>query len=227
MNKSVLYIGVLAIAVMSLGAVYKWVDEEGRVHFSDQPTDRHKTKEVDIEPSLSPEQVEEARGIAEKSQQRWRDQQEQQQPSTYRSLPLTELGPLPENESSEYIETMSTLINFNTQKLVARFSIMLKAKQRLPHGAYLEAHYPDPANLINPVIVGKVRRGAASEVLILSPELQGLKCWNYEVVVYIYRGSSKSKLLGTHSQFIQSRVNLDKVKDGMELVMAMEKGNCP
>ena len=76
----------MAITGISLGAMYKWVDEEGRVHYSDQPTDDYKTKEVDIDPGPSKEEVEEAQEIAERQQQRSRTQQEQQQPSTEQSL---------------------------------------------------------------------------------------------------------------------------------------------
>jgi hypothetical protein len=227
MNKITLSGILLVVAVMLLGATYKWVDEEGHVHYSDQPTDGYKTKEVEIESGPSKKEVREAREIAERQQQRSRDQQEQHQPSAVSSLPLAELGPLPENKVSEYAETVSTGIYFNTEKLIAQFSITLKAKYILPPGSYFEVYFPNPANPINPFVVGKVRKGNASEVFISSPELTGLKCWNYEIVTYIYRGSSKSELLGTHSQFVQSRVNMDKAKDGVELVTALVEDNCP
>lgn len=223
MNKIKLYISVLVITVITLGATYKWVDDEGRVHYSDQPTESYKTKEVDVEPAPSQEDVDEAQKIAEK----WRSKQERQQLSTGPSLPLSELGPLPENESSEYIETVASGIYFNTEKLVAQFTLTLKAKNRLPTGAFLEVHFPNPSDPFNPFVVGKVRKGGASEIFVSSPDLKGFKCWNYEIVTYIYRGRSKSKLLGTHSQFVQSRFNMDKVRDGGELVKALSEGNCP
>lgn len=143
-----------------------------------------------------------------------------------RSLPLSALGPLPPNESSEYIESRSGIL-FNIQNLVGQFHITLKAKPKLPSGAYLVAHFENPANPDNPIVVGKVRQGSEEEVLILSPELKGIKCWNYEIVVYVYQDSSKSKLLGTHHQGIQSRVNLDKVKTAEDLLDAASSGNCP
>ena len=227
MKKITLFGIVIVIAMILLGATYKWVDEEGRVHYSDQPTDSYKTKEVEIESGPSRKEVQESREIAERQQQRARAQQEQYQPPMVTSLPLAELGSLPENESSEYLETVSTGIYFNTEKLIAQFSITLKAKKNLPSGAYVEVYFPNPANPINPLVVGKVRKGNISEVFISSPELTELKCWNYEIVAYIYRGSSKSKLLGTHSQFVQSRVNMDKVRDGVGLVKALSEDNCP
>lgn len=72
MNKIILFTFVLVFSVISLGAAYKWVDEEGRIHYSDQPADGYKTKEVDIESGPSKEEVEEAREIAERQQQRSR-----------------------------------------------------------------------------------------------------------------------------------------------------------
>jgi hypothetical protein len=60
----------MAIAPISLGAVYKWVDEKGRVHYSDKPTDTRKAEEVDIEPGPSPEETRKAREKAEELKQR-------------------------------------------------------------------------------------------------------------------------------------------------------------
>ena len=224
MKKIILLICIMSIAGISLGAMYKWVDEEGRVHYSDQPTDDYKTKEVDIEPGPTQEDVKEAQEIAKK----WHSKQERQQSSsTAPSLSLTKLGPLPENQSSEYIETVATGIDFNTKRLIARFTLTLKPTNRLPFGAFLEVRFPNPADPINPFVVGKIRKGSTSKLYFSSPDLQGLKCWNYELVTYIYRGSSKSVLLGTHSQLVQSRVNMDKVRGGVELFTAISKGNCP
>ena len=68
-RKIILLLSVALIAIAS-AEVYKWVDEEGRVHYSDKPTDTHKSKEVDIEPGPSPEKIEKAREQAEKQKQR-------------------------------------------------------------------------------------------------------------------------------------------------------------
>lgn len=70
MKKVILIICIMAIAGISLGAIYKWVDDEGRVHYSDKPTDKHKTKEIDVEPAPSPEEIDKARERAEKLKQR-------------------------------------------------------------------------------------------------------------------------------------------------------------
>jgi hypothetical protein len=65
MNKIILFTIILVITVVTLGATYKWVDSEGRVHYSDQPTDSYKSKEVDIEPGPSKEEVDEAQERAQ------------------------------------------------------------------------------------------------------------------------------------------------------------------
>ena len=70
MKKIILLICIMAIAGISLGAIYKWVDEEGRVHYSDNPTDKHKTKEVDVEPGPPKEEVDKAIEQAENLKQR-------------------------------------------------------------------------------------------------------------------------------------------------------------
>lgn len=70
MKKVILVICIMAIAGVSLGAIYKWVDEEGRIHYSDEPTEKHKTKEVEVEQGPSPEEIDKARERAEKLKQR-------------------------------------------------------------------------------------------------------------------------------------------------------------
>ena len=70
MKKVILIICIMTIAGISLGAIYKWVDEEGRVHYSDKPTDKHKTKDVDVEPGPFPEEIGRARERAGKLKQR-------------------------------------------------------------------------------------------------------------------------------------------------------------
>jgi len=145
-----------------------------------------------------------------------------------KSLPLSQLGPLPDNTVSEYLETLGTMVGPNSNSLLASFSIRLKARKALPAGAYLEVHFPDPSDLDKKDIESKVLRSGENEAFFISPEYREMKCWNYEVLVYIYRGESKTKLLGTHRQVIQSRVNYSRIKDTRDLLSAMLKGGrCP
>lgn len=70
MKKVIFIICIMAIAGISLGAIYKWLDEEGRVHYSDNPADKHTTREVDVEPGLSPVEVNNAIEETERLKQR-------------------------------------------------------------------------------------------------------------------------------------------------------------
>ena len=212
------------VVVATIGAtVYKWVDETGITHYSNMPAPGNKAEKMNTAPPPSKEVIEEAQRKLQKLRE-----EDLRKKSVNSSLPFSELGPLPSNASSEYVETFGTGILFDTQRLVGKFNITLKAKQHLPFGAYLEAHFENPENPSDPIVVGKVRQKDEQTMLILSPELKGIKCWNYQVVVYVYTEKTKDKLLDTLRQIIQSRVNLDKVRTTKDLVEAlMAGGNCP
>ncbi len=224
MRKYLLFFVMLMLAVATVGAaVYKWVDKTGITHYSEMPATGEKTEKVNTPPPPPKEVIEEAQRKFQKSRE-----EELRKELASRSLSLSELGPLPLNASSEYIETFGTGILIDTQKLVAQFHIELKAKPHLPIGAYLETHFENPENPSNPNVVGEVWRRGEQTILILSSEFKGLKCRNYQVVVYVYTEKSKDTLLGIHRQIIQSRVNLNKVRTSKELADALVAGgNCP
>lgn len=143
------------------------------------------------------------------------------------SLPLSELGPLPENAKSDYLETESTGVVYNWKNKTARFSLGLKARRGLLRGAYLEVHFPNVAAPGEKLVVAKEYNADESSLFFISPEIPGIKCLNYEVVVDVYRGKSKTKLLGTHRQLIQSRVNVDRVDGAKDMAKASMNGRCP
>lgn len=143
------------------------------------------------------------------------------------SLSLQELGPLPENSTSKYLKTVSTAIRSSLEELSAQLAVTVAPKKGLPAGAYLEAHFPDPSNLETKNITSKVFRAGQADISLVSPKHRDIKCWNYEVVIHVYRGESKTKLLGTHHQIIQSRVNYSKVEDASDLLSASQTGRCP
>jgi hypothetical protein len=143
------------------------------------------------------------------------------------SLTMSQLGPLPENTVSEYLETTSTGITADPGERSARFTINLKARKSLPAGAYLEVHFPAPADPDKKYIDSKVLRTGEREAFFMSPKSRDIKCWNYEVLVQVYRGDSRTRLLDTHRQIIQSRVNYARVKNAMDLMAAIRTGRCP
>jgi len=122
---------------------------------------------------------------------------------------------------------MGTGVNMDTATLTGQFSIHLKTGPRLPEDAYIEVHFPNPANPANTDVVVEGIETGKSGLMFLSSKSKAFKCWNYEVTVYVYRDNSMSKLLGSHHQVIQSRFDLDKVKTRKELARALFEGNCP
>ncbi|MEE9521615.1 MAG: DUF4124 domain-containing protein [candidate division NC10 bacterium] len=220
-------VSVFVFAVAAFGEIYKWTDEEGKIHYSDIPPQQNKAQEIEIRPTPSQpkpkstlEQVEESK--------RLQPTPPHKQPPMGRSLALKDLGPLPEAISSTYLETKSAgIVVKSWKKRTAMYSILLSAKPSLPFGAYLEAQFDNPEDPDASLVVGKARQGGQQIISIISPEFKGLKCWNYQAVIYVYRGRSKSQRLGIHRQTIQSRVNLEKVKSANDILEAGQRGNCP
>jgi hypothetical protein len=221
---SILSVGVLLLPCPVRADFCKWVDEQGVTHYATECPDHIKAQEIETQPPPSQQQVEEADRRSEQWLQQLKSRREQA--TAARSLSFDELGPLPENEKSQYISTTATGISFNLLDISGRFSISLKANSNLPPGAYLEARFPNPSSGGNAVIVGKALETAGSKVMILSPEFKGFKCWNYTIRIDVYADKSKTELLGTHHQSVQSRVDLDKVRGAEDLTMAMDQGNC-
>ena len=64
---------------------------------------------------------------------------------------------------------------------------------------------------------------------VLSPEVEGLKCRDYEVLVNVYESGEKTKLLGSHRQLIQSRVDAARVRSIEQMLddLARRQHICP
>jgi hypothetical protein len=62
-------ITILGISLIVLGAAYKWVDEEGNVHYSDKAPTTENAHEIEIESGSSQGRMEEAQQRAEKIKQ--------------------------------------------------------------------------------------------------------------------------------------------------------------
>jgi hypothetical protein len=230
MSKQSIILLILAAALLVAGAqVYKWVDGEGNVHYSDQPP----PEGLESEKLELPGDTTADRTVIPGAQPSERLPETGQETSAaVESLPISELGPLPENVSSEYFETIATSIMYSVKQYSAQFVITLRALPGLPRGAYVEAYFQNPRDQLKPVVIGQVRQGASPKVTLRSPPLFGLKCWNYVVKIDVYRGRSKTALLGTHEQIIQSRIDLDSIKgksDYMAAITALTKGHarCP
>lgn len=134
--------------------------------------------------------------------------------------------PLPTNEVSQYFETVSSGINWDTDKRCGRFMLTLKPLSTAPRRFSMEAHFPDPAKPGREKVV--VARGyrSNSRIVLESPPLKGFECDNYRVFVHLYDSRDRATPLGTHYQFIQSTVDLSRVRSEEQLISAILQGNC-
>lgn len=238
MKRIFLILCSLAFVVAAFGAVYKWVDEKGRVHYTDSPPEESKKQEVEIERGPTAEEAEKAQQRLERIQQELRSRAQERTREAERSA-LKKLGAIPPNVSSEYLSTSGSGISYHWNgAMVARYSIDVYVKKPLAEKtAYLEAQFPNPENLKTPVIVGRHWGTTQKEVSFISPPVKGLKCKNYEVIIKIchWRGCEQREhddeptLISIHRQLIKSSVDMDSVKSQDEMLEALSKkgGYCP
>jgi len=210
--------------------ICKWVDEKGVTHYAERCPEDADAIEVEIPAPPAGQQIE-----ADVKQP---DTPQAQAPSRgdrpsktarFRSLPVEELGPLPVNETSAYLQTVGADLTFDSKALSGQFYLSLKASENLPRGAYIEARFPNPANPDVKNVVDKQLNLEGSTFRLLSAKSGGFKCWNYEIEVLVYRDRSRGELLDTHYQTIQSRVDLSLVSDAAELTKALATvgSKCP
>ena len=231
-------LAILGMALTAAGGdaradICKWVDEDGVTHYAAECPEGVDSRQVELEPPPPSRQDGKQAANPEAARQDKPDPAEHgARPASYRSLPREQLGPLPDNAESTYLITTYTGLDFELEKLSAKFTLTLKAREQLPEGALLEAQFPDPANPAHKQAVSKTLKRARSEIILNSPPFGGLKCWNYEVEVYVYRDDSRAEPLDIHRQTIQSVMDFDLVpkKDGShQLLEALVEGvgKCP
>ena len=240
MKRTLLFAISLFIVMISFGAAYKWVDEKGRVHYTDTAPEKQIKQEIEIKPGPTPEEVERAQQKLKKirNESRGGKKEDIKEPE---QRALKKLGPRPSNVSSEYIQTTYTDISYDWDKvMIARFAIEVRIKKPLPKGeAYIAAYFHNPSNPRSPLVVETIARGYRKKLFFLSPPVKGLKCYNYKVIIKVCHvdgcGNRKSeireKLFATHRQYIQSRVDMGSVKSQNEMLKAVyakdDGGYCP
>jgi hypothetical protein len=135
-------------------------------------------------------------------------------------------SPLPANAVSVYLTTLSTGINWDTQKISGRFTLALKARDASPSRLFLEAHFPNPAREGDDVVVRQVARSGAPRIQLQSPALRGFDCKSYHVTIRVFDASDRDRQIGTHHQFIRSSVDLSRVRNQEQFLSAIFYGNC-
>jgi hypothetical protein len=211
-----LFLFVLAAPVLA-GTVYKWTDAQGRTYYSDTPIPGTRAERVELPEGPCKEDIDAAqrRSAAEKAL----EEQRRKELAASRSdvtPPTLALPPLPQNARSEYLTTVGTGILFDptSARALAQFSLSLRPAASVPDGAYIEARFENPGDARTPLRASKtVERNpeGGRDALILSPSFAGLRCGTFLATVDLYEDASKKRLLGTHQQAIQSRVDLGHV----------------
>ena len=210
--------------------IYKWFDSEGKVHFSDRPPATEKAEKLGIStkypktPGTTPSDFGHPPSALPAETLTTPKKTGGNSKNLSSSSSLKELGPLPKNSVSKYLKTTNTWVSYNWKKHRVKFHLTLKARNGLPFGAYLEAHFDNPQNPGSPIVVGKVRLGGQQEITLSTPEVEHVVCHNYSVLVLVYDNKDKHKLLGKHHQVIQSRINIDEINSARELIEGLRKG---
>ena len=197
---------VAAFAVMDVasGDLCKWVDENGTVHFAESCPEDVNSETVEIQPPPSQAQAAEAEKRSAESRQLLSERKSSKysRSEKERSLSLAELGPLPDNTTSTYLITTGTGISLGRDGN-GQFDLFLEARNSVPSGAYLEAHFPVPGSAGQKQVIEKRSVNKGDEIILLSDKSSDFKCWNYQVEVFVYVDESKVDLLDVHQQTIQ------------------------
>ena len=206
----------------------KWVDENGTVNYAESCPEDVGSVKVEIQPPPSQAQVTEAEKQYAESRKMLSDRKSSRNNNRrVRSLTLEELGALPENTTSTYLVTKGAGIIMDNDDR-GQFNLNLEARDSLPSGAYLEAHFPVPGKVGQEQFVERKSVSKGDEFLLLSPKGSGFKCWNYEVEVFVYMDDSKDELLDIHQQTIQSRFDQNLFKGLVDYMEGIAGGGiCP
>lgn len=210
------------VTALSITAAYaqmcKWVDENGVVHYAQTCPEGVKTERIEIEEPVQP---------AAQAQSPSAPYLGLDPDRSARSLSLQRLGPRPEFTQSRYLVTTGAVMRPHEASLGGQFIIRLRAADLLPSGALLEARFPDPSNPGQATYESFVYEGLSPIIRLASRPATGFHCWNYHVIVSVYRDATKAELLDTHEQIVQSRFDLNDMRNAQDLAEAITSGgNC-
>lgn len=213
------FVSALLMVHDARGEFCKWVDSKGVTHFAETCPEDVEAETVEVTEPPTPGVTTDSTTGAYTS----RDPD-----ISARSQSLAKLGPPPVHTTSKYLQTAATSVRLDAASLGAQFIVRLKPTRRLQPGSMVEARFPDPANPGEAVFESVLYQGITPAMRIASPPLRGFKCWNYHVVIAVFSDSSKTTLLGTHEQVVQSRFDLTRVADEKDFSRATSgRGNCP
>lgn len=236
-------IAFFAIAAGTGADLYKWVDENGITHYTDEPPSGRPSKEIrplpkptapaTAAPAKSPHEL-------EREFQKRRVEREMSTATKPPSVMPTEETSL---VSSQYLITTKTWVNYEMRSAVLSGTIGLavKAKRENQRDVWTEVRFevppgdasdirlldnPDPY-LVTVVLPNRIRIAPNQEVRIEAPPAGDLRCRSYRVEIIIYADDAGREALGDHLQFVYSRVNGMKVRTDAVLREALRAtGKC-
>lgn len=216
---------LLALALCEIAnaqPVYRWVDEQGRVHYSDAPPAKAKATEIPCPQYPSGTEAGKARREAQRPERRF-EATSGADAKTPADEYSTRFDPAPVLASSDYMRTISASVGCNNwrnpQRARFSFSLVTQLRPDIPSDAVLEANFEDPMDPKRPLTVslplGKLPTPLYRRPIRLpinSPSVDVIRCRNYEVTINVLRNEQSRDLLGTHRQLIQSRIDSDVLK---------------
>ena len=206
-----------APVVLADGEVYRWVDKDGNVHYSDKAPVDCVPERIETDPAPSTEDVERAQA----RQKKLISEFEHEQGRSPGNGGGYEGPPLPDNTVSEYLETegIGWAFDFEGKKVPAQYTLMLKPRPALPAGAYLETYFIDPATGKSSIIAGEKCNGNET-IYIESPVLPFLTCGYYKATVLVFRHETSLRPLGAHVQWALSSLDTREITTAEQLVEA-------
>ena len=222
----ILIICSFAVASAALFAaeieVYRWVDEQGVVHYTEQPPPGRESDVLDITAQPAADRASEVTSMQSRSRVEPSETEDADRP---RRVGWT-TGPLPVNAVSVYLATLATGIDWDVHDQTGRFNLRLGIREGAPGRLVLKASFPNPARPGEAVETTRVTPAAAEEIEILSPPLKGFRCETYLVTVRVFDTADRDRQIGTHYQHIRSSVDLSRIRNSDDFINALFYGNC-
>lgn len=129
------------------------MDDSGQIHYSEEPPEDHTSSELELQQGPTEE---ETRAAQQKLDIIRQEMEESLGSRTRERRHINRLGPLPNNASSHYLDTVSTGIHYDLEDMSASLSVVVRIKDSVPSGVlYIETAFSNPADPHSPIVTGK------------------------------------------------------------------------
>jgi hypothetical protein len=106
---------------------------------------------------------------------------------------------------SKYFTTSNggIILDPNTQPIKISYVLALQLRQNIPSGAVAVADFENPENTNKPLQATHVFTTPKDSITLFSPNLSCITNGrNYRVLITLYTDAKRTRILGTHEQFI-------------------------